>query len=71
MPNYDYHCDPEKGGCGHKFEAIQGIHDKPLQECPECGKNKLIKLFGVPGLIFRGTGFYVTDYKNKDKGPDS
>jgi len=68
MPNYEYVCDSDKGGCGYVFEEIQGINDEPKKECPKCGKLKLRKLFGVPGLVFKGTGFYTTDYKNKDQG---
>jgi putative FmdB family regulatory protein len=62
MPTYDYHCE----ACGHRFEAWQQISDKKLRKCPRCGKPKLQRLVGAgAGLIFRGTGFYVTDYKRK------
>lgn len=62
MPNYEYCCD----ACGHRFEVLQNLNDEPKQKCPECKKPKLRRLMGVPALIFKGTGFYVTDYKNKE-----
>lgn len=62
MPTYDYVCD----SCGHEFEAFQGITEDALRKCPECGKNKLRRLIGAgAGLIFKGSGFYITDYKGK------
>lgn len=69
MPTYEYICDPEKEGCGHCFEEFAKITDPVRRKCPECGKLKLRRLFGVPGIIFKGTGFYATDYKNKDAPP--
>lgn len=65
MPFYQYECD----ACGHKFEELQGIKDDPLRLCPRCDKKVLRRIFGVPALIFKGTGFYTTDYKNKDGPP--
>jgi putative FmdB family regulatory protein len=62
MPTYDYHCT----ACGHRFEEWQQISDPKLKKCPKCRKPKLERLVGAgAGLIFRGTGFYVTDYKRK------
>jgi putative FmdB family regulatory protein len=62
MPTYDYHCQ----ACGHRFEEWQQISDAKLRKCPKCKKPKLERLVGAgAGLIFRGTGFYVTDYKRK------
>jgi putative FmdB family regulatory protein len=62
MPTYDYKCE----NCNHTFEVLQSIKDEPLIKCPKCGKNKLKKLIsGGAGLIFKGSGFYLTDYKNK------
>jgi putative FmdB family regulatory protein len=62
MPTYDYHCD----ACGHRFEAWQQISERKKRKCPKCGKPRLRRLVGAgAGLIFRGTGFYVTDYKRK------
>lgn len=61
MPTYDYLCD----ACSHKFEEFQGINDKLLTKCPQCGKKKLRRLFGGgAGLIFKGSGFYQTDYRS-------
>ncbi len=61
MPTYDYECTK----CGHKFEAFQQMSDKPLTKCPKCDK-KLRRLIGSgAGIIFKGSGFYATDYKKK------
>jgi putative FmdB family regulatory protein len=62
MPIYEYKCD----NCHHAFEALQSFKEDPLTKCPNCGKNKLKKqVSGGAGLIFKGSGFYLTDYKNK------
>ena len=62
MPHYDFEC----AKCGHKFEAFQKITDQPLKKCPEC-KGKLNRLIGAGiGLIFKGSGFYATDYKRSN-----
>jgi len=62
MPTYEYECKK----CGHTFEILQSIKDSPLKKCPECGKNSLQKVIsGGAGLIFKGSGFYLTDYKEK------
>ena len=63
MPTYEYECQE----CDHKFEAFQSITDAPLEKCPKCeGKvRKLISAGG--GLIFKGSGFYITDYKRKEE----
>ena len=59
MPHYDYRCRD----CGHKFECFQSMSDDKLTECPECGGH-LERLIGAgAGLIFKGSGFYVTDYR--------
>lgn len=61
MPTYEYRCD----NCGHELEAFQSITAKPLKKCPECGKSKLQRLLGTgAGLIFKGSGFYETDYRS-------
>ncbi len=61
MPTYDYECD----ACDHRFDAFQSISEDPLKKCPECGKKKLRRLFGAgAGLIFKGSGFYLTDYRS-------
>jgi len=60
MPTYDYEC----AKCGHTFEAFQSISAEPLKKCPECkGKvNRLISAGG--GVLFKGSGFYQTDYRS-------
>ncbi len=63
MPNYQYECD----ACHHSFEEFQSMSDKKLTKCPKCAKNKLVRLIGSgSGMIFKGSGFYETDYKKKD-----
>src|SRR5689334_15221269 len=63
MPTYDYQCD----SCGNEFEQFESITAEPQKKCPKCKKNKLRRLFGAGGgLIFKGSGFYQTDYR-----PDS
>ncbi len=66
MPTYDYSCSR----CGEDFEAFQSMKDAPLTTCPKCGKKGGVKrqIGGGAGLIFKGTGFYITDYKNKSGG---
>jgi|SRR5262245_20682694 len=60
MPTYDYVCE----ACEHRFEAFQSMNDKRLKTCPKCKKRKLTRLIGTgAGIIFKGSGFYVTDYK--------
>ncbi len=60
MPNYDYLCR----NCGHRFEAFQKISDIPLSKCPKCSGKVERLIAGGSGLIFKGSGFYITDYKN-------
>ncbi|NUN68911.1 MAG: zinc ribbon domain-containing protein [Bacteroidetes bacterium] len=60
MPTYDYKCSE----CGHLFETMQSMKDAPLTTCPNCGKETLNRLIGAGGgMIFKGSGFYLTDYK--------
>jgi putative FmdB family regulatory protein len=68
MPTYEYHCEK----CGKNFEAFQSMRDEPFRECPEelCrmrkwGHGKVKRLLGTgAGLIFKGSGFYSTDYRS-------
>ena len=65
MPTYEYKCDK----CGHVFEEFQSIKDDPLSKCPKCG-GKVQRLIGPgAGLIFKGSGFYLTDYKKSNSSP--
>ena len=62
MPTYDYRCEV----CQHEFEVFQRISEERLRECPEC-KGMVKRLIGAgAGLIFKGSGFYITDYRSKD-----
>lgn len=61
MPTYEYVCR----GCGHEFELFQQISAPVKRKCPECGTLKLERLIGTgAGVIFRGSGFYETDYRS-------
>lgn len=63
MPTYEYECE----GCGHKFEAFQSMSDAALKDCPACNTPRLHRLIGAgAGIIFKGSGFYETDYKRKN-----
>jgi len=62
MPTYDYVCD----ACGHTFEEYQSMMDKVLKKCPACKKSKLRRLLGTgAAIIFKGSGFYQTDYRSE------
>ncbi|MDP8244587.1 MAG: zinc ribbon domain-containing protein [Candidatus Hinthialibacter antarcticus] len=64
MPTYDYVCDK----CNHEFELFQSMKDDPLDKCPECKSKKVRRLIGGgAGIIFKGSGFYETDYKRKEQ----
>lgn len=62
MPTYDYRCQK----CGHQFEAFQKMSDEPLKECPECKGDVKRLLGGGAGFLFKGSGFYITDYRSSD-----
>ena len=65
MPTYEYVCEAAKGGCGHKFEEFQSFKDEALTLCPKCKQEALRRLFGTgAGIIFKGSGFYATDYRD-------
>ena len=61
MPLYEYECE----NCGHRFEVIQKFADAPLVECTKC-KGTLRKLLSSPAIQFKGSGWYITDYANKN-----
>jgi len=62
MPTYEYRCD----NCQHEFEQFQSIKAKPIRKCPECGKLRVQRLIGAgAGIIFKGSGFYQTDYRSE------
>jgi putative FmdB family regulatory protein len=62
MPTYEYECNL----CDHRFEQFQSIKDKPLKKCPKCG-GKVERLLGMgAGLLFKGSGFYITDNRSSE-----
>lgn len=63
MPIYEYECLR----CGHRFEVWHGANEKGPQSCPRC-QGPIRKVYHPVGLIFKGSGFYVTDYKRKEEG---
>ena len=68
MPTYQYECD----ACDHSFEILQSMLDEKLKKCPQCGKNELHRLIGAgSGIIFKGSGFYETDYKKKGSSKEA
>lgn len=68
MPTYDYKCQK----CGHQLEYFQSMKDEPLKTCPECNTDNLKRMIGAgAGLIFKGSGFYLTDYKNNNSSKPS
>ncbi len=65
MPTYEYECK----SCGHRFSEFQRIVDPPIRNCPKCRKRNCVEqlISGGSGLIFKGSGFYITDYKQPGK----
>jgi putative FmdB family regulatory protein len=63
MPTYEYRCEQ-----GHTFEEFQSMLDAPLDSCPVCGAKAERLISGGTGLIFKGSGFYITDYARKKSG---
>lgn len=61
MPIYEYECV----SCGHRLEVIQKVSDPLLEECPECNEATLRKLISAAGFRLKGTGWYVTDFRDK------
>jgi putative FmdB family regulatory protein len=66
MPTYEYKCQK----CGHGFSEFQRIVDPPIKDCPKCGKKSCVEqiISGGSGLVFKGSGFYETDYRRKSSG---
>ena len=68
MPTYEYHCSK----CSEHFERFQSMSAEPFIDCPACGEKKIQRaISGGQGIIFKGSGFYVTDYKKDKKNLDS
>ena len=63
MPIYEYEC----GACGERREFIQKFSDSPKRKCPECGALKLKRLMSAAAFHLKGSGWYVTDFRDKDK----
>jgi len=63
MPFYEYRC----GACGHELEVLQKMSAEPLVDCPSCSKATLIKLVSAAGFQLKGSGWYVTDFRDGDK----
>lgn len=62
MPTYEYQCN----ACKHRFEELQSFSEAPLKKCPKCKKKKLQRLLGAgAAIIFKGAGFYQTDYRSE------
>ena len=68
MPTYEYQCD----ACGYRFERFQSITARSIRKCPECGKQKVQRLISAgAGFIFKGSGFYETDYRSEQYKKDA
>jgi putative FmdB family regulatory protein len=67
MPIYEYACQ----SCGHELEQLQKLSDAPLVDCPECGRPELRRLISASGFVLKGSGWYVTDFRDKGKKTDS
>jgi len=66
MPTYEYECRE----CKHRFNVFQSMSDDSIKSCEKCGK-EVRKVFGATGIIFKGNGFYVNDYKKGGCSADS
>ncbi len=66
MPTYEYACEK----CGHQFEIRQGFHEEPISTCPKCG-GAVRRIFHPAGVIFKGSGFYLTDNRKAEKPAES
>jgi putative FmdB family regulatory protein len=63
MPVYEYECE----NCGRRFERLQSVHDEPVRQCPECS-GAVHKVFHAAGIIFKGSGWYITDSRKSTSG---
>jgi putative FmdB family regulatory protein len=63
MPIYEYRC----AACGHHMDALQKMSEAPLRKCPECGKSQLRRLVSAPQFRLKGSGWYETDFKDKNE----
>ena len=63
MPVYEYECE----NCGRRFERMQSINDQPVRQCPECS-GAVHKVFHAAGIIFKGSGWYITDSRKSSSG---
>jgi putative FmdB family regulatory protein len=63
VPTYDYECEK----CANKFELFQKMSDEPVAKCPKCGGKATRLISQGTGIIFKGSGFYTTDYKKKER----
>lgn len=61
MPTYEYRCPR-----GHTFDVFQKMSDEPVATCPECGERARRQISGGAGFLFKGEGFYITDYRSKE-----
>jgi len=66
MPTYGYECTK----CNHRFDVFQKMNDKAVEKCPKCGKKVKRQITSGAGVIFKGTGFYATDYKKTTAPPN-
>ncbi len=67
MPIYEYQCS----ACHHTCDILQKINDKPTSKCPVCFQESLVRLVSAAAFQLKGTGWYVTDYKNKETSTSS
>ena len=63
MPIYEYVCN----SCGHELEILQGMNEKPVKDCPACSRSALHRKISAAAFHLKGTGWYATDFKDKDK----
>ncbi len=67
MPTYTYHCE----NCEHEFEKHQSFSEEPISICPECKKKRLRKVYKPAMVVFKGSGYYVTDHKSSSSATNN